>query len=221
MTVMEYEKNISLKIIYLTIARHWIKMILCLIIGAAIGAIIAGPIYPKKYTTTGGIVKDEYFNAVQADVQVTETIANETSLQAYYEELNIRNIKHSNGGEITISEIKSGIGLPVNGIKEVYHVSFSSSDYSIVKNVLNVILDKCVPIIYSKYPGEMVGLKVYSYAGDIAKDEGGKKFYLLVPSISFVLCYSVCLIYELHKEKIDSVDDIFDYSKNIYLVRKR
>lgn len=212
-----YEKQIGLKTIYLTLARRFHIILLIFIPIALATFLVTNFMMTKTYQSSVTLNRNAVISAAQYQViqnYVSDTSNDETKPGAIYTtavNLKENNVKHANGNEITVAEIKSGLSfatLATNSITVSY--SFTSSDKSITQQVMNELTKNAVAYLKSdrnNTKAEYANMS-YSEASAPTKNSSENKYLLIGLALGAVLALGVPFVYEIVSDQVYDKDDI-------------
>ena len=201
-----YEKSISLKTIYLTLVRRF-KLIILLFVPIALTSLVVTQfIMTKTYQSTSVVSKTTVFNASQYQTLKLSFIDNEflTSVKNHLEE---NNVKHSNGNEITVGEIASGLSFSVLNINDVsVSVYYQSKDRSITQPVLNQIVALGVEGL--KENKDFATLSITKEATTGVKNSKENKQLLIGMAAGVVVALGLPFVYEIISDEVYDKKDV-------------
>ena len=204
----KYEKSIGLKTIYLTLVRRF-HIILALFIPIALGSfIVTNVIMKKTYQSSAVLTKDNVFSA--AHYQTAQlTIKSEENLTKVVESLAKNGIAHSNGKQITISEINSGISFSqykstdTNVSLTVY---FQSSESRIVQPVLEEISEQS--IVSFQTVKDFGSIRITTHATKATKNSQETKYFLIAIAAGAIISFGIPFVYEITTDELYDADDV-------------
>ena len=200
----KYERTISLRTIYLTLLRRTEAILIIFFPLALASFLVTSYMIPKQYTTTSSIANNALIAQSTYDVMKLK-IQNDEVYTTVAMNLKTSGIKHSNGKEITMSEISSGISFSAYKSSMVsFTISFVTSDQSVAKGVLteytNVALETLLP--------SFANLSVSKEAGNPSKTSKENTYLLIGVAASLVLALGVPFVYEIVADKVYDRKDI-------------
>ncbi len=203
--MVEYEKSISLRDVYLTLVRRT-EMILIIFIPLFLASfLVTNFVMPKKYTSSttinngGSAITQATYSSIQMSLQTSSIFG------LVEENLATGGIKHSSGAPISLSDISSGLEFSSFASNMVsFTISFSSSDKAISKPVLESYSSIALTAVADTFPN----LSVYSSATEAIKTSSENKYFLLASAASVVLALAVPFAVEIVEDKIFDANDI-------------
>ena len=220
-----YEKQIGLKTIYLTLARRFHIILLIFIPIALATFIVTNFMLTKTYQSTVTLNRGAVISAAQYQViqnYVSDTSSDETKPGAIYTTaLNLKtaDVKHANGNEITVAEIKSGLSfatLATNSIS--VNFSFTSSDKSITEKVMDELAKNAVEYLKSdrnSSKAEYTNLAA-SKATAASKNSSENKYLLIGLAAAVVLALGIPFVYEIVSDQVYDKDDITSFGADAF-----
>ena len=201
-----YEKSIGLKTIYLTIIRRW-KIILFLFIPIALVSFVVTNFFmTKTYQSSVTVSKDTAFSATHFDKFKTALKSSDLATTVA-DALKEDGTKHSNGNEITASEILSGLSFTTPATTAVSATfSFQSTDNTITQPVLAKFADSAVESI--KAVSEFKGIKVTSTASAAVKNSSERKYLIIGIAAGAVVALGGAFIYEIISDEVYDKGDV-------------
>ncbi|MBO4668055.1 MAG: hypothetical protein J5666_08045 [Bacilli bacterium] len=201
-----YEKNISLKTIYLTFVRRF-KLILFLFVPIALGSVVVTQfVMTKTYASSSVVSKTAVFNASHYQTLKLSFSSNDllTNVKAKLDE---QNIKHSNGNEITVSEISSGLSFSALNTNDVsVTVSYQSTDKSITQPVLKELVTLGVNGL--KENGDFKTLSITTEATEGVKNSKNGKQLLIGIAAGVVVALGLPFVYEIISDEVYDKKDV-------------
>lgn len=220
-----YEKQIGLKTIYLTLARRFHIILLIFIPIALVTFIVTNFMLTKTYQSSITLNRGAIITAAQHQVMqnyVMDTTSDETRPGAIYTtSLNLKEagVKHANGNEITVAEIKSGLSFPSLATNSITcSFSFTSSDSSITQKVMNELAKNAVAYLKSERNAtrnDYVNL-TYSDATPASKNSSENKYLLIGIAAAVVLALGIPFIYEIVTDQVYDKDDIISFGGDAF-----
>ena len=201
---LKYERQVSLKTIYLTLIRRT-EMILIIFIPLFLASFIVTKfVLPKQYTSSAVVSNNA---ALSSDAYSRIQLYAETNgiYTSVAQNLANNGVKHSNGGAITVSEISSGIGFSTYSSNMSYFtITFASEDSTITKAALNSYTTVALTALKDSYPN----LSVTESAGDPVKTSKENQYFLIATVASLVLALGIPFIYEIVTDEVFDKEDI-------------
>ena len=200
----KYERNISLRTIFLTIVRRYKTILLFFIPIALITLIFTQFVMTKTYQSTvrinsNTIITTQTYQGLQLQFK------NETFINGVADKLKTEDIKPSNGNEITVSEIKNSLSFGTLGTNVIYFdLYYQSTDSSVVQ-----------PILKAATSYFLEGQDVYkidpSGVSVAAKNSSENKYLLIGIAAGVVVACGVAFIDEIMSDEIYDSKDMADY----------
>lgn len=219
----KYEKEFTIKMIFTAIKRHFRTLIYFLICFTAIGYTYGYMLTKVNYKSTGSI-STTYSLTVSQYGSIVDTT--KYQVPALVEtDLAEQGIKHADGTAITLAEINNGLGIPEvpNTIKTLtISFSYTNSDKSVVKPVLNSILQQSVKynnehnVVQSNNP-----LAVVIVATEPTTSSNPMTKLLLFLGAGLVIGALIIIVKEWNHYAIDTPSDIVDLEKGAVTIEYR
>ena len=201
----KYERNISLRTIYLTIIRRFKTILLFFVPIALIVLVFTTFIMTKTYQSSatitnasGSAISTQAYQSMQLALKKTEFI------DSVVEQLKTDEVKHSNKKEIVASEITSGLSfgtLATNSIS--VKISFQSTDSKIVQPVLKTLT--------TKYAESQTTYNVTSEASGAVKNSSERKYLLIGVAAGLVVACGIAFLDEIFSDEVYDAKDIANY----------
>ncbi|MDY6391860.1 MAG: hypothetical protein SPL80_03380 [Bacilli bacterium] len=197
----KYERTISLRTIYLTLLRRTEAILIIFFPLALASFLVTSFMIPKQYTTTSSMANGTAITQINYDLLKLK-VQNDEVYSAVEANLKTSGIKHSNGKEITKSEISFGLSFSAYKSNMVsFTISFVTQDQSVAKDVLteytNVALETLAP--------NWVNLRISQAAGNPVKTSKENTYLLVGVATSLVLALGIPFVYEI------VVDQVYDH----------
>lgn len=201
-----YEKNISLKTIWLTFRRRYDGILFIFIPILLASFLVTNFMMTKTYLSTAtanntAVINDTQRQNVQALIKKSETLTTVAN------NLKANGHKHANGAYIAPEEIgaKALVSIATNSITMT--VTFESTDKTITKYVLDEILNVALPIAKTSGWG-LDKLAVASPASAATKNSKETKYFLIAAAAGLVVALAVPFIYEIVADEVFDAKDI-------------
>ncbi len=212
-----YERNIGFRTIYLTIVRRFKLILLIFLPILGVSLIVSFFVLPKTFQSSVTISKSSSimsitnYETIQSYVKSTGTI-NKTA-----EQLKKESISHSNGNEITLDEIYSGITfapLGTNSISVTFY--FQSSDKGCTQSVLSVLANITVDALRNDpaTSKEFSALSITTPPSVPHKNTSDTKIVLVSLFVGLVISFAASFVYEVYSDKIYNDKDLLFYGYN-------
>lgn len=203
----KYERSISLKTIYLTLVRRF-KLILFLFIPiAAASVVVTQFVMTKTYQSSSVVSKTAVFNAGHYQT-LKLAFTNSELLDNVKAKLDENEIKHSNGNEVTISEISSGLTFSALNTNDVsVTVYYQSTDKSITQPVLNQLVTLGVEGL-KESSKDFAALSVTKEASEGVKNSKEKKQLLIGLAAGVVVALGLPFVYEIISDEVYDKKDV-------------
>ena len=217
-----YERNISLKTIWLTIIRRYIDIILVFIPIALASLVVTKFVMVPSYQSTldvmnnAAITEPVYLKikSYMTNKEIYYTVAPETeggeSRKVYVYQAAASNLlaagkKHSNGAAITADEIyaKMGISSWTSG-KVSITFNYSSTDTAITQPVL----DEVVPLLFNVMKENSITTFTAGKASASKKVSKENTYLLIGLAAGFVVACGLAFIDEIVSDEVYDAEDI-------------
>ena len=203
----KYERLIGLNTVWLTIIRRFV-VIFTVFIPIALATIIYTQFFiTKTYQSTASLFRSGAISTSQYPI-IPSTIKSAETAQTVADNLKSADpaIKHSNGNEITASEILSGLSIASSITTTTGTVSFTfqSSDKTICKIVLEEVAKVSLPIINNTLPGTAIS----SHASEPIKNSKENTYLLIGLGVGAVLALGFAFVYEIISDEVYDKADI-------------
>ena len=177
-----YERTIGLKTIYLTLVRR-LSFILLIFIPVALGAfIVTNFMMTKTYQSSAKIARTTAAALTADDVSKLQIKLKEAELtNQVVAKLAENNVVHSNGKEITASELSS-ITIESYVTSKTYYdlsISFVSKDKKIAQPVLDTFVTEGTAYLVTNYADQFGNITVSSAASAAVKNSSENKYFLI------------------------------------------
>lgn len=215
----KYERQIGLKTIWLTIVRKWHYILFIFLPIVLVSYIVTNFGITKTYQASitlnrGAVISAAQYQVIQSYVTDTSTDTEKPgAIVKTALDLKEAGKKHSSGAEITAAEIKSGLSFTSLASNSIYTTfSFTSSDQSIIKDVLTVLADNSItylkdsarnPSSYKDYANLTANA-----ATNPSKNSSERKYFLIAVAAAFVLACGVPFVYEIIDDQVYDVKDL-------------
>ena len=209
----KYEKFIGLKTIYLTLARRFHFILFIFLPIALASFVVTNFMLTKTYQSTVTVSSNAAIAA--ADYQVLQTYVkkvgtadNPGTLDTVVTNLKENGVKHSNGSEITINEISSGISfnsLASNSISVSF--TFQTTEQAIAKPVL----DEVAKVALANLKASNTKYNVYNVSGEATagvKNSKERQYFLIALAAGFVVACAVPFVYEIIADEVYDKEDV-------------
>lgn len=211
----KYERNISFKTIYQTIARRFVMIISIFSLIFFASFVITNFLLVKTYASSASLFKGSTISSIQYSTMqsyVSDTSNSEDKPGAIYTtflNLKEKNIKYSNGNEITINDIKSGLSFsPLVSNSVFFTFSFQSTDQSIAQSVLKELSEVSTDYIKTRGGADYTNLIVYSPASSAKKNSSETKYFIISLVVGAILAFGVPFVYEIIADEVYDRRDI-------------
>ena len=203
----KYEKNIGLKTVWLTIIRRFL-VIFAVFLPIALATVVYTQFFITKtyqssvsYYRSGGITSAQY-------PIIPSTIKSSETAQTVADNLKSADpvIKHSNGSEITASEILNGLSITssISSTTGTVSFTFQSSDKAICKVVLEEVANVALPTINATLSGTTIS----SHASEPTKNSKENTYLLIGLGAGLVLALGFAFVYEIISDEVYDKSDI-------------
>ena len=211
----QYEKNIGFKTIYTTIIRRFYIFLIIFVPVAIASFFITNFMLTKTYISSatlnrGGVINSTQYSVIQSFVQ--DTSSDDEKPGAIFttaENLKDKGVVHSNGNEITVNEIRSGLSYAPLDSNSVYMtIYFQSSDSTVTQNVLNELMSVSVTYLKARTGGDFANLTISSPASSATKNSKEGTYFLIVLAAGFVVSFAIPFIDEIVSDEVYDKYDI-------------
>ena len=206
-----YEKNISLKTIWLTFRRRYDGILFIFIPILLASFLVTNFMMTKTYLSTATV--NNTANVTDVQKQNMQAIVNQNdTLASVADNLRTANIKHANGAWISVEELtpaKSGpfFVVSTSTTSITVTITFQSTDKTITKYVLDEMMNVAIPKFKAKGIGlDNLGSPTPATAG--TKNSKETKYFLIAAAAGLVVALAVPFIYEIVADEVFDAKDI-------------
>lgn len=204
----KYEKSFGLKTIYLTFVRRF-HVILLLFIPIALGSFIITNFFLKKtYQSSSTLTKSAIFSAAHYQ-NVQLTIKSEENLTKIADKLKAGGISHSNGKEITINDINSGLSFSpysVSNASVSITIYYQSGESKIVQPIMAELTTISVEAL--KANKDFSDIYVSKEATKAVKNSKENRYFLIALAAGAVISLGIPFVYEITSDELYDADDV-------------
>ena len=207
---MKYEKNIGLKNIWLTIIRRFKTILLIFVPIAVTTLIVTTFVLTKTYQSSATISKTTVFNAAQHQI-LQSYASNEETITKMVDKLKEKDIKHSNGKEISASDIVSGLSFSALNTSSIYvTIFYQTTDKSIAQPVLEELTAITVDTLKNDETTkkDFSSVAISSSAGAAVKNSKEKKYLLIGIAAGLVVACGLAFIDEVISDEVYDKSDV-------------
>ena len=217
MNLNKYEKTVTYRTIFLTIIRRFHIFLIVFLPIVIISFLFTHFLVQKTYQSTivlnrNGNITSAQYQVMQKQIKEIGSEENPSTIYCVYQNLKKNDIKHSDGREITTSEIQSGISFSLLDSNSIYFsFYFKSKDLSIVKPVSNELALNTIQFLKdSNKTTNYTDFKSLSLdsVSDPVKNSKETTYFLIFSAIGFAAASLISLIYEVVGDEVFNKKDL-------------
>ena len=195
----QYERNISLKTIYLTLVRR-LAFILLIFIPIAIASVVVTQfMMTKTYQSTAVFKKSAAVYSQPQHLHVQDVCV--AQIDSVVEELGTQSIV------VTANEIKSGLTFSAYTANQfTVTVSFQSTKSNIVQPVLKLLSEKAKDVMVAEK--DYASTTLSSEASAAKKNSSENKYLLIALAADVVLALGIPFVYEIVSDEVYDAEDL-------------
>ena len=201
-----YEKEISLRTIYLTFARRFGGILLIFLPIVLASFLVTNFMITKTYQSSASISNTAVISAAQYQYLSLEAKKN-TTLTTAATNLKAAGRRHSNGAEIAVSELSSGLSIATLASNSIsMSVSFQSADSKITQWAL----DEIVKVTLANAKESSTAYANFSAGASSAPKKNSKetRYFLIASAAGLVIALGVPFVYEIVADEVYDDKDL-------------
>ena len=224
----KYEREIGLKVLWVTLVRRWHVFLMIFVPICLISFITTNFVLTKSYISSITLTKATAFSAAQYSLiqsYIKNTSTDESKPGAVYltyNKLKEEDFKHKNGSEITMSDIYNGVSFSTLATSSVFiSFSFQSPDNTITQKVLSEIAEISIKQLQDTGGSDFKTLDVYTNASTPKKNSKETIYFLIALAAGFVVAFGIPFVDEIVSDEVYDKYDIENLGCSAFEVKAK